>query len=134
MEQEYQGYGSYRGSRISEYIDDVEYPARKPELIEVARRNEAPGEVVEALSRLPERRYDSFDEVMAELAGPDHAATRDALGGDLGAGESGGAWTGDPGKANRREGASTGFGAGESGGAWTGDPGGTGGTGEDRWP
>ncbi len=55
-------------SRILEYLSDVAYPASREDLIDYARGANAPDEIVEALERLPERRYAS-PEVVTETIG-----------------------------------------------------------------
>jgi hypothetical protein len=42
----------------SGYLDDIAYPARRDDLVAHAARQDAPWPVVEALRRIPDRRYD----------------------------------------------------------------------------
>ncbi|MFL5838890.1 MAG: DUF2795 domain-containing protein [Thermoleophilaceae bacterium] len=49
--------------------DDVRFPAGKLELIDAAADGGAPQEVVERLQRLSRERYESADELEAELGG-----------------------------------------------------------------
>ncbi|WP_292727226.1 DUF2795 domain-containing protein [Methanoculleus sp.] len=48
-------------SRVHEYLSDVVYPATRQDLVDYARQNNAPDEIVRTLERLPERRYASPD-------------------------------------------------------------------------
>jgi hypothetical protein len=52
------------------WIDGVEYPASKLELIDTAEDAGAPQEAVERLQQLQRERYETRDELEAEL-GPD---------------------------------------------------------------
>ena len=53
------------------WIDGVEFPAKKLELIEIADDAGAPQELVERLQQLGREQYESRDEVEAELASDD---------------------------------------------------------------
>ncbi len=52
-----------RSADIERYLRDVNFPAEKREIVEQARRHNAPDEVVRALDRLPEQRFNSSMEV-----------------------------------------------------------------------
>jgi hypothetical protein len=49
---------------IQQHLKGVDYPADRNALIETARRNGAPEEVVDLLGKIPEKTYDSPPEVM----------------------------------------------------------------------
>ena len=49
------------------YLDGVEFPTTKLELIEIAEHAGAPQEAVERLQRLSREQYGSRDELEAEL-------------------------------------------------------------------
>jgi Protein of unknown function (DUF2795) len=49
------------------WIDDVEFPASKLELIDVAEGAGAPQEAVERLQQLEKEQYETRDELEAEL-------------------------------------------------------------------
>jgi hypothetical protein len=54
---------------IQRHLKGVDYPADRDELVDAARSQDAPPEVIEALERLPEdREVDGPDEVMEELS------------------------------------------------------------------
>lgn len=52
-----------RSADIEKYLRDVDFPAEKREIVEQARRQNAPEEVVRALDRLPEQRFNSSMDV-----------------------------------------------------------------------
>lgn len=54
-------------SRIQEYLRDVPYPATRQDLVDHARVLGAPGDVLRALERLPERLYASPDAVIETI-------------------------------------------------------------------
>ena len=63
-----------RGGRISvspatveQYIVGIDYPCEKDDLIEQARANDAPEEVIHALQQCEERQYDSPTDVAQEI-------------------------------------------------------------------
>lgn len=49
------------------YLKDVEYPARKDDLVAAAQENGAPDDVVEGLQAMTEDSFDGPDTVMAAL-------------------------------------------------------------------
>lgn len=51
-------------SRIQEYLRDAPYPATRQVLVDRARKTGAPGDILRALERLPERWYASPDAVI----------------------------------------------------------------------
>jgi hypothetical protein len=52
----------------SSWIDGVDFPATKLELIDIAADSDAPQEIVERLQRLEREQYESRDELESELA------------------------------------------------------------------
>ena len=50
-----------------QYIESVEYPANKDEIISAAEGNGAPQSMVEAIGRLPTPEFASAEDVMADL-------------------------------------------------------------------
>jgi Protein of unknown function (DUF2795) len=54
---------------IQRHLKGVDYPADRDELVEVARSEDAPPEVLEALEALPDDEFEGPDEVMEELEG-----------------------------------------------------------------
>ncbi len=52
---------------MDEFLGGVKYPADKRVLIQIAVDNDAPNDFLEALYRLPDRRYESHVEVNKEL-------------------------------------------------------------------
>ena len=49
---------------IYNYLNGMNYPARKPELIEHAKNNGAAGDVIVALKSLPDEEYKSLDDLI----------------------------------------------------------------------
>jgi len=49
---------------VQKYLSGVAYPAGKEDLIEAARRNDAPDEVMQAIRKLPGDHYGGPQEVM----------------------------------------------------------------------
>lgn len=54
--------------RLRTVLADVSYPADKGQLVDHASRNNADEDTVHALHSVPERRYESFDEVLGVIA------------------------------------------------------------------
>ena len=50
-----------------QYIEDVDYPASKEEIISGAENNGAPEAVIEAIGRLPRPEFNGPEEVVADL-------------------------------------------------------------------
>lgn len=48
---------------LLEYLDGIEYPAHKKDLLRFAREHDAPEDVLEDLNRLPDQRFDDWNEV-----------------------------------------------------------------------
>ena len=53
---------------VSGYLDGVAYPARRDDLVTCAERRQAARPVVEALRRIPDRRYDGPEAVSDAIA------------------------------------------------------------------
>jgi hypothetical protein len=54
--------------RLRTVLGDVGYPADKGQLVDHASRNNADEDTVHALHAIPERHYESFDEVLDAVA------------------------------------------------------------------
>ncbi|TQM78898.1 uncharacterized protein DUF2795 [Saccharothrix saharensis] len=54
--------------RLRTVLGDVDYPADKGQLVDHASRNNADEDTVHALHAIPERHYESFDEVLDAVA------------------------------------------------------------------
>lgn len=52
-------------NETTEYINDVEYPAHKRELVAAARARDAPAPVLAVLQELPEKTYASHNDLVA---------------------------------------------------------------------
>ncbi|HET7653389.1 MAG TPA: DUF2795 domain-containing protein [Acidimicrobiales bacterium] len=66
---------------VAPWIDGVEFPARRVDLVAAALRRDAPDWVVERLGRLPEERFDAVDDV---CRGRERAARSGGSGGEGG--------------------------------------------------
>jgi len=49
---------------VQKYLAGVSYPAEKQDLIETARKNDAPDEVMQTIRKLPEDHYGGPQDVM----------------------------------------------------------------------
>jgi hypothetical protein len=58
------GVGGQSPANLQKYLRDVGYPASKDDLLEQARRNEAPKEILETIQRLPEDQFGGPQDVM----------------------------------------------------------------------
>ncbi len=56
-----------RSADVERFVRDANYPANKRELVDYARRQNAPDDVVRALDRLPEQRFNSAMEVTRSM-------------------------------------------------------------------
>jgi len=52
-------------AEISKYLSGINFPCSKEELINHARRNNAPENVLQTLRRIPDRTYNSMSDVMS---------------------------------------------------------------------
>lgn len=70
MQDDKKGKKDMKGSKpvnVQQYLAGVDYPATKQDLIDAASDNDAPQEVIEALSGVAEKEYGSAADVSAEL-------------------------------------------------------------------
>ena len=58
------GVGDTSPSNVARYLAGIDFPARKRQLIEHAKRNGAEEEVIQKLQELPEEEFRSMAEVM----------------------------------------------------------------------
>lgn len=52
---------------VERYLRGIAFPATKDDLIEQARDNDAPGDVLKALDMLDDKRYDSVVDITKEV-------------------------------------------------------------------
>jgi hypothetical protein len=55
------------GEIAREVIEDIQYPAGRTDLVQTAQDHQAEVVIIEALSEIPDRDYDSPDAVVLEL-------------------------------------------------------------------
>lgn len=53
---------------VQRYLKGADYPASRGDLVELARSNNAPDEIVEGLESLPDDQFSGPDQVMAGLS------------------------------------------------------------------
>lgn len=53
-------------NKIQQHLKGISYPASKDDLLDQARKNKAPGLIMEVISRLPDREYGGPQDVMKE--------------------------------------------------------------------
>jgi hypothetical protein len=53
---------------VQRYLSGIDYPATKEQLVEHARKNKAPKDVLEELERVPEGEYDGPNRVSSAVA------------------------------------------------------------------
>jgi hypothetical protein len=58
------GVGGHSPANVQKFLHGVSYPADKKDLVEQARRNDAPDEVMETIKALPEEHYGGPQDVM----------------------------------------------------------------------
>lgn len=58
------GVGGHSPANVQKYLHDVDYPASKQDLLDQARRNSAPPEILDTIERLPEDQFGGPQEVM----------------------------------------------------------------------
>ncbi|TXD41633.1 DUF2795 domain-containing protein [Lujinxingia vulgaris] len=58
-------------NEVTEYIADVEYPAHTGELLDKARKAGAPHRVLDTLGLLPERVFQTYDDLVAFVIDPE---------------------------------------------------------------
>lgn len=52
-------------AKISQYLSGINFPCSKQDLINHARRSNAPEDVLQALQRIPDRTYNSMADVLS---------------------------------------------------------------------
>ncbi len=57
-----------RSEDVERYVRNANYPADKSDLMDYARRQNAPDDVVRALDRLPEQRFNSAMDVTKSMS------------------------------------------------------------------
>lgn len=57
-----------RSEDVERYVRNANYPADKSDLMDYARRQNAPDDVVKALDRLPEQRFNSPTDVTRSMS------------------------------------------------------------------
>ena len=62
------GVGGHSPANVQKYLKGQEYPARKNDLIETARSNHAPREVMETIQGLPDGDFNGPQDVMKGYA------------------------------------------------------------------
>jgi hypothetical protein len=58
------GVGGHSPANVQKYLSGVHYPADKQDLIECARRNSAPDEVMQEIRQLPDEQFGGPQDVM----------------------------------------------------------------------
>lgn len=58
------GVGGHSPANIQKHLRGVDYPADRDQLLQVARRNDAPAEVLEEIRNMPEQEYGGPQDVM----------------------------------------------------------------------
>ena len=59
----------YGKEDIEKYFSGVQFPAKKQDLINTARENNAPDSVMNVMEKLPDRVYNSADDVVRTVQG-----------------------------------------------------------------
>lgn len=82
-------------STMQEVFRNMQFPARKEQIVEQARRQNASSDIIEDLQTLPDREYESADSIMKAIEGAGRTAGGGAGGksqgfGGTGTGGSGG--------------------------------------------
>lgn len=55
--------------QVQKFLKDINYPVKKQELIEHAKKNKASNEVLQDLEKLPEKQYTNAADVSKEFKG-----------------------------------------------------------------
>ncbi|HEY7126809.1 MAG TPA: DUF2795 domain-containing protein [Ktedonobacterales bacterium] len=58
------GVGGESPSNVQKYLKGVDYPAKKRDLVETARKNAAPNEVVQVIQQFPDQEFKGPQDVM----------------------------------------------------------------------
>ena len=56
-------------AQIQKFLENVDYPAKKQDLIEQAKKHNASNEVLQDLNKTLDKEYSSFDDVSNEYKG-----------------------------------------------------------------
>ena len=54
-------------AQIQKFLENVDYPAKKQDLIEGAKKHNASNEILQDLDKIVDKEYASFDEVSKEF-------------------------------------------------------------------
>lgn len=54
-------------STVQDVLKEIQFPARKEQIIEQARKQNAPDEVIKDLQKLPDQVYESVDSLMGSI-------------------------------------------------------------------
>ena len=66
------GVGGDSPANVQKYLKGVDYPAKKRDLEQQARKNDAPKEILDLIRRFPEQEFDSPQEVMKAYGEAQH--------------------------------------------------------------
>jgi hypothetical protein len=58
------GVGGHSPANVQKYLRDVDYPATRTDLLDQARRNNAPDEVLDVIQRIPDHQFGGPQDVM----------------------------------------------------------------------
>ncbi len=58
------GVGGESPSNVQKYLKGVDYPAKKRDLVETAKKNSAPNEVVQVIQQFPDQEFKGPQDVM----------------------------------------------------------------------
>lgn len=58
------GVGGQSPANVQKYLRDVGYPATKDDLLAQAKRNDAPEEIIDTISRIPQDQFGGPQDVM----------------------------------------------------------------------
>ncbi len=58
------GVGGESPANVQKYLKGVDYPARKRDLVDQAKKNAAPDEVVQVIQRFPDQEFGGPQDVM----------------------------------------------------------------------
>jgi hypothetical protein len=58
------GMGGESPANVQKYLKGVDYPVKKRQLVEQAKKNDAPKEIVDLLQKFPDQEFDGPQDVM----------------------------------------------------------------------
>lgn len=58
------GIGGESPANVATYLKGIDYPAKKGDLVQHAKKNGAESEVIDVINRMPEQEYDNMADVM----------------------------------------------------------------------